>query len=42
MPEDPTQLEVTDDETTEFGCWKWIFVGLAILVAFGLAYLVVF
>ena len=28
------------DESAEFGCWKWIFVGLVVIVAAALGYLV--
>ena len=30
------------EESVEFGCWKWIFLVVIILVAIGVGYLVLF
>ena len=30
------------EDTVEFGCWKWIFLCLILLVAIGVGYLVLF
>ena len=35
-------LQNQSNEASEFGCWKWIFVGLILIVAAALGFLVLF
>ena len=41
MNDERQPTDAAEDESIEFGCWKWIFVGLGVLAAMVLAYLVV-
>lgn len=39
MSTDVPQPQEGQEDSTEFGCWKWIFLGLIIVVAIGIGYL---
>lgn len=39
MSTDVPQPQDGQEDPTEFGCWKWIFLGLIIVAAIGIGYL---
>lgn len=40
MSTDATQSNDTQEDSVEFGCWKWIFVGMIVVVAAAVGFLV--